>query len=427
MLGVLDAVYLGEPGVLEARQRLTLRMREAEQGQRRLPARVGPATQRRCCGARRDRRPRTRLRVSRAGLAAMRLAARGGARYAVNAPRLFAAAGRAPPAAARRPGAADRPGRGRHARHHEGRADEDRASSPATSTTASPRRPAGSLGRLQDSVPPMSPELAAGVIAEELGGAARAGLREWDPLPIAAASIGQVHRAITARRPRRRGQGAVPGHRRDDRGRPGQRRAAPLAAEDGRAQPGRRRADRRSCASGSPRSSTTGARRDNQRPFAAYFDGHPTIRVPRIVDELSTARVITSELADGARFAELPTWPQAERDLAAETIYRFTFRSAVRGCTPSTATRTRATTCSSRGGRVTFLDFGLVKHFTDEELDAAGRDGRGVCAWTMTPRGSAGPWRGPASWIPDAPIPRRRSWSTWRCSTTPSASAARAP
>ncbi len=31
VLGVLDAVYLGEPGVLEARQRLTLRMREAGQ------------------------------------------------------------------------------------------------------------------------------------------------------------------------------------------------------------------------------------------------------------------------------------------------------------------------------------------------------------------------------------------------------------
>jgi uncharacterized protein (DUF2236 family) len=31
VLGVLDAVYLGEPGVLEARQRLTLRMREARQ------------------------------------------------------------------------------------------------------------------------------------------------------------------------------------------------------------------------------------------------------------------------------------------------------------------------------------------------------------------------------------------------------------
>jgi hypothetical protein len=35
VLGVLDAVYLGEPGVLEARQRLTLRMRAAEQARAR--------------------------------------------------------------------------------------------------------------------------------------------------------------------------------------------------------------------------------------------------------------------------------------------------------------------------------------------------------------------------------------------------------
>jgi uncharacterized protein (DUF2236 family) len=35
VLGVLDAVYLGEPGVLEARQRLTVRMRAAERAQSR--------------------------------------------------------------------------------------------------------------------------------------------------------------------------------------------------------------------------------------------------------------------------------------------------------------------------------------------------------------------------------------------------------
>jgi hypothetical protein len=32
--------------------------------------------------------------------------------------------------------------------------------------------------------------------------------------------------------------------------------------------------------------------------------------------------VITSELSGCARFAELASWPQHERDLAAETIYR---------------------------------------------------------------------------------------------------------
>jgi predicted unusual protein kinase regulating ubiquinone biosynthesis (AarF/ABC1/UbiB family) len=37
--------------------------------------------------------------------------------------------------------------------------------------------------------------------------------------------------------------------------------------------------------------------------------------------------MVTSELSAGARFAELAGWPQHERDLAAETIYRFVFRS----------------------------------------------------------------------------------------------------
>jgi predicted unusual protein kinase regulating ubiquinone biosynthesis (AarF/ABC1/UbiB family) len=53
------------------------------------------------------------------------------------------------------------------------------------------------LGRLQDSVPPMSAELAAGVIEEELGLPPERAFGQWDPEPIAAASIGQVHRAIT--------------------------------------------------------------------------------------------------------------------------------------------------------------------------------------------------------------------------------------
>src|SRR5437773_6609930 len=45
--------------------------------------------------------------------------------------------------------------------------------------------------------PPMTPALAASVIVDELGDVPERVFAEWDPLPIAAASIGQVHRAIT--------------------------------------------------------------------------------------------------------------------------------------------------------------------------------------------------------------------------------------
>src|SRR4029077_7053848 len=53
------------------------------------------------------------------------------------------------------------------------------------------------MARLQRNAPPMSTALAASVIIAELGGDPEQVFARWDPLPFAAASIGQVHRAMT--------------------------------------------------------------------------------------------------------------------------------------------------------------------------------------------------------------------------------------
>jgi len=307
---------------------------------------------------------RRRLRVRR-GLAALRLAARGGARYAGSAPRLFAAAGehrerlRNDLALRTAQDVTDTLGTMKGVLMKLGQMAsyvDDGLSPPARRT----------LSRLQDSVPPMSPELAAQVVAEELGLPPERAFATWDPQPIAAASIGQVHRAIT-----------------HDGRAVAVKVQYPGIAETIEADLGNVALLRRMLRIVAPRQDVAallaelreriteeldyGKEARNQQLFADYYRGHPTIKVPDIVPELSTRRVVTSELADGARFAELATWSQAERDLAAETIYRFVFRSLYEAHAFNGDPHP-GNYLFGGGGRVTFLDFGLVKHFTDDEL-----------------------------------------------------------
>jgi predicted unusual protein kinase regulating ubiquinone biosynthesis (AarF/ABC1/UbiB family) len=63
---------------------------------------------------------------------------------------------------------------------------------------------------------------------------------------------------------------------------------------------------------------------------------------------------------------------QEERNLAAETIYRFVFGSLYR-LGRFNGDPHPGNYLFRPGGRVTFLDFGLVKHFTDDEIDFFGR------------------------------------------------------
>jgi predicted unusual protein kinase regulating ubiquinone biosynthesis (AarF/ABC1/UbiB family) len=222
------------------------------------------------------------------------------------------------------------------------------------------------LAELQQDAPPMAPELAAQVVTEELGAGPDVLFAEWDPVPIAAASIGQVHRAMThdgravAVKVQYPGVDAAIKGDLDNAGMlftamtflfPGLD-PEPLVEElrdriieelDYRLEA------------------------DNQRLFAETYAGHPFIHVPAVVDELSAGRVITTELAPGVRFAEMLTWSQEERNLAAETIYRFVFGSLYR-LSAFNGDPHPGNYLFEPGGKVTFLDYGLVKRFTPEEL-----------------------------------------------------------
>jgi predicted unusual protein kinase regulating ubiquinone biosynthesis (AarF/ABC1/UbiB family) len=233
------------------------------------------------------------------------------------------------------------------------------------------------LSRLQDSVPPMSPHLASGVIEEELGRPPEELFARWDPEPIAAASIGQVHRAIThdglavAVKVQYPGIAEMMAADLDNVSllRRMLRVTAPSQDVDGLIAELRERVleeldYRREAA--------------NQQRLHEYYVGHPTIGVPAIVPGLSSRRVVTSELVTGARFADIVGWSQRERDLAGETLYRFVFRSLYE-MRAFNGDPHPGNYIFHGDGKITFLDFGMVKHFTDTDIHPLMQMARSLC------------------------------------------------
>jgi predicted unusual protein kinase regulating ubiquinone biosynthesis (AarF/ABC1/UbiB family) len=228
------------------------------------------------------------------------------------------------------------------------------------------------LAQLQSNAPPMSVELVHDVIRQEFGRDVNELFVEFDEEPIAAASIGQVHRAIIID-PKTGSERAVavkvqyPGvadaidadlRTADLLGTLLAFGFKSLNPEDMVAEIKDRLREELDY--------TREAR--NQKEFAEFYRGHPFIHVPEVIDHLSTARVLTTELVNGSNFDEVLTWSQEERDKAGESIFRFVFRSLYR-FRAFNGDPHPGNYIFHGNGRVTFLDFGLIKHFTIEEMD----------------------------------------------------------
>ncbi len=228
------------------------------------------------------------------------------------------------------------------------------------------------LGQLQSNAPPMSTDLAVATIEAELGRPLAELFVEFDTEPIAAASIGQVHRAIII-------DPAT-----------GTERAVAVKVQypgvDEAITADLKNADflgvllKQSFGGLDPTEMVDEIKirlaeevdyeleASNQRMFFDYYAGHPFIRIPEIVPAYCTKRVLTSELIDGFTWSELLARPQQQRDHAGEVIFRFVFRSLYR-MGAFNGDPHPGNYLFHDDGTVTFLDFGLVKHFTRDELD----------------------------------------------------------
>ena len=163
------------------------------------------------------------------------------------------------------------------------------------------------------------------------------------------------------------------------------------------------------------------------RRVARGWRSHPHLFVPKVHTDLSTRRVLVTELVDGIAFSELKRRPDEERDRVGETVHRFYHDTAGR-LGLALGDPHPGNFLLARDGRVAFLDFGMFRQLPKAYLerereiylslreDDPGRLRRGLQELGYLPDG----WdfdegllfthmRTAATWMLDDPQPRRLS------------------
>jgi predicted unusual protein kinase regulating ubiquinone biosynthesis (AarF/ABC1/UbiB family) len=215
------------------------------------------------------------------------------------------------------------------------------------------------LGELRDAAPKVRFDDMRKVIERDLDEPLEAVFADFDPDPIAAASIGQVYRArlddgrevaVKVQYP------GVAGAVRADMQNLGlimrlMKRVAPGLDSQAIADEVRKRI---------AEELDYELEAQNQRALARIFRGHPFVVVPDVVTRLSRERVLVTEFVEGTGFEEHKGYPQAERDRIGEIVFRFYMGCLYRHRQFSGDPHPGNYKLLA-DGRIAFLDFGLFK------------------------------------------------------------------
>ncbi|MGI8769241.1 MAG: ABC1 kinase family protein, partial [Propionibacteriaceae bacterium] len=226
------------------------------------------------------------------------------------------------------------------------------------------------LTRLQDSAPPMPASRVHAVLARELGPQWRALFSSFDNVPAAAASIGQVHKAVWAAT----GQPVAvkvqyPGA--DEALRSDLKQLSRLASVIAPLTGG---LDVKPLLA--ELTERIGEEVDydleaeNSSVAAEGFAGHRDFLVPRVLAH--TSRVIVTEWIDGTKLSEVVQWPEVERNAAALKYVRFLF-AGPRQAGVLHADPHPGNFKITPDGRLGVVDFGLVDRLPEGLPFAMGR------------------------------------------------------
>jgi predicted unusual protein kinase regulating ubiquinone biosynthesis (AarF/ABC1/UbiB family) len=215
------------------------------------------------------------------------------------------------------------------------------------------------LKKLQAKAPPLSREAAERVVTKELGPPEEV-FAEWDADPFAAASIGQVHRALTKTGHRVAVKVQYPDI---DKAIVNDLKSISLletmVAPIGRKYHSKETLDE--IRSVFLAELDYGLEADNSEMFRKIHEGDPDVVIPKVWNAFSTRRVLTCEMIGGEDYAAFcANASQEDRSAASATIWRFMFRALFRHgilyADPHPGNYRFL-----GGGRVAFLDYGCVK------------------------------------------------------------------